>query len=97
MSLHSGERSVEDGAMQTTRDLFTIILSSHFGSETIPCVLIRTNKETLVFYINNHGGTHTLPLLKLSYSLLLWCNAQVLSLRAGHVLGLVRGSSELDL
>lgn len=80
MSLHSRERSVEDGTMQTTRDLLTITVSSHFDSETFPCVLIRTKKETLVFYINNQGGTSTLPLLRLSYSLLLWCTAQVVSL-----------------
>lgn len=89
MSLLSDERSVEDGTMQTTRDLFTITVSSHFGSETFPCFLIRTDKETSVFYINNHRRTCTLALLRLSYSLLLWCNAPVLSLRAGHVPGLV--------
>lgn len=50
-------------------------------------VLIRTDNSTVVSYIQNNGRTHSLPQLKLAYSLLLWHDAQFLSVRARHAPG----------
>lgn len=50
-------------------------------------VLIRTDNSTVVSYIQNNGRTHSLPQLKLAYSLLLWHNAQLLTVRARHAPG----------
>ena len=65
--------------------LATLLALKHF--RPVLTGLIRTDNTTVVSYINKQGGTRSLPLLKLSHSLLLWCSAHFLSLRATHVPG----------
>ena len=50
-------------------------------------VLLRTDNTTVVAYVNRQGGTRSAPLWHLTKSLLTWCRANHVSLRAIHLPG----------
>ncbi len=58
-------------------------------------VLVRTDNTTVVAYINRQGGLRSLPLHMLARKLILWSNANLLSLRATHVQGVMNKGADL--
>ncbi len=58
-------------------------------------VLVRTDNTTVVAYINRQGGLRSLPLHMLARKLILWSNANLLSLRATHVQGVMNQGADL--
>ncbi len=58
-------------------------------------VLVRTDNTTVVAYINRQGALRSLPLHMLARKLILWSNANLLSLRATHVQGVMNKGADL--
>ncbi|XP_056116181.1 uncharacterized protein LOC130092365 [Rhinichthys klamathensis goyatoka] len=58
-------------------------------------VLVRTDNTTVVAYINRQGGLRSLPLHMLARKLILWSNANLSSLRATHVQGVMNRGADL--
>ena len=50
-------------------------------------VLIATDNSTVVAYINKQGGTRSVTLCRQAASILLWCRARGITLRAHHIPG----------
>ncbi|XP_049322641.1 uncharacterized protein LOC125782478 [Astyanax mexicanus] len=58
-------------------------------------VLVRTDNTTVVAYINKQGGLRSLQLHRLAHRLIIWSNANLLSLRATHVPGVSNRGADL--
>ncbi len=58
-------------------------------------VLVRTDNTTVVAYLNWQGGLRSLPLHMLARKLILWSNANLLSLRVTHVHGVMNKGADL--
>ena len=58
-------------------------------------VLVRTDNTTVVAYINKQGGLRSPQLHRLAHKLILWSSANLLSLRATHVPGVMNHGADL--
>ncbi|XP_058865945.1 uncharacterized protein LOC131708048 [Acipenser ruthenus] len=58
-------------------------------------VLIRTDSTTVVAYINHQGGLRSPGLHRIAFRLLIWAQANLLSLRATHIPGVVNLAADL--
>ena len=58
-------------------------------------VLVRTENTTALAYINKQGGLRSPQLHRLAHKLILWSSANLLSLRATHVPGVMNHGADL--
>jgi hypothetical protein len=57
--------------------------------------LVATDNTTTLSYINKQGGTKSTDMLHTTRSLLLWCHANHISIRAVHIKGSLNGMADL--
>jgi hypothetical protein len=68
----------------------------HFGKLVVNgSVLVSTDNTTTLSYINKQGGTKSIEMLHTTRTLLLWCHANGISLRAVHIKGSLNGMADL--
>lgn len=59
------------------------------------CVIVRTDSSTVVSYINHKGGVCSPPLFRKAWGLLLWAQAQGLTVRSVHLSGVDNAAATL--
>jgi hypothetical protein len=68
----------------------------HFGNQVShSSILVATDNTTTLSYINKQGGTKSTDMLRTTRSLLLWCHANQISIRAVHIKGSLNGMADL--